>query len=251
MGVAIDILADAVQAQKSDVMIDRPALVQEFAGWHFHKMIPEMERRHGVSLDHMALDDLKRPATLDALLRVQVCPGIVSRLEALAESGRQCGLVTSSEFERVNLCLNTTDIARFFPEERKFSANDTLPSPLHKPDPTIYNFALKALGLTADEAIAVEDSKSGVAAGVAAGIPVIGYTGASHIPEVGKVDAARVLLAQGAAVVIGHLDDLEAAVQLIENPDAEANFTHPVFFQDKKASVVVEKQSYPLKAQPA
>ena len=44
----------------------------------------------------------------------------------------------------------------------------------HKPAPDIYLKALKALGLTADKAIAVEDSPTGIASAKAAGLKVLG-----------------------------------------------------------------------------
>lgn len=43
----------------------------------------------------------------------------------------------------------------------------------HKPAPDIYLKALKALGLTADKAIAVEDSPAGIASAKAAGLKVL------------------------------------------------------------------------------
>ncbi len=43
----------------------------------------------------------------------------------------------------------------------------------HKPAPDIYLKALKALGLTADKAIAVEDSPTGIASAKAAGLKVL------------------------------------------------------------------------------
>ncbi len=46
-------------------------------------------------------------------------------------------------------------------------------APCKKPDPQVYQRALAQLGISADEAVAVEDSAMGVAAAGAAGLPVI------------------------------------------------------------------------------
>ena len=46
-------------------------------------------------------------------------------------------------------------------------------APLKKPDPQVYLRALQALGLTADDALAIEDSPAGIAAARAAGIAVV------------------------------------------------------------------------------
>jgi beta-phosphoglucomutase-like phosphatase (HAD superfamily) len=42
-----------------------------------------------------------------------------------------------------------------------------------KPDPEIYNLALEALSVPASECLAIEDSPSGVRAGLAAGVNVV------------------------------------------------------------------------------
>jgi len=52
-----------------------------------------------------------------------------------------------------------------------------------KPDPEPYQVALQNLGITAQQAIALEDSPSGIRAAVGAGIPTIGIT-STHEPQV-------------------------------------------------------------------
>ena len=47
----------------------------------------------------------------------------------------------------------------------------------------IYLFALRSLGISPEEAVAVEDSPLGVQAAVAAGIRCIGFTGHNHVGE--------------------------------------------------------------------
>jgi HAD superfamily hydrolase (TIGR01509 family) len=51
-----------------------------------------------------------------------------------------------------------------------------------KPDPAPYEAALEALGVSADEAVAFEDSPSGIASSVAAGLPTVGIA-STHDPE--------------------------------------------------------------------
>lgn len=54
--------------------------------------------------------------------------------------------------------------------------------PVGKPDPLPYQEALKRFNLTEDEAIAFEDSPSGIRSAVAAGVPTVGIT-STHDPE--------------------------------------------------------------------
>jgi beta-phosphoglucomutase-like phosphatase (HAD superfamily) len=53
-------------------------------------------------------------------------------------------------------------------------------SPVGKPAPDLFLFAAERMNARPDESIVVEDSASGVAAGVAAGMTVLGFIGGSH-----------------------------------------------------------------------
>ena len=60
-----------------------------------------------------------------------------------------------------------------------------------KPNPEPYLTAMEILGTTPEHAVVVEDSPTGVAAGVASGAYVLGYTGSSVVQDVSA--AAEVL----------------------------------------------------------
>ncbi|WP_341525317.1 HAD-IA family hydrolase [Nostoc sp. UHCC 0302] len=69
-----------------------------------------------------------------------------------------------------------------------------------KPDPAPYQVALNKLGISADQAIALEDSPSGIRAAVGAGIRTIGIA-STHNPQV--------LLEVGAFMAIPDFTDLQ------------------------------------------
>jgi HAD superfamily hydrolase (TIGR01509 family) len=52
-----------------------------------------------------------------------------------------------------------------------------------KPEPDVYHHALQALGLQPQDVLVVEDSPTGVVAAKRAGLRVVGFLGASHIPQ--------------------------------------------------------------------
>ena len=208
---------------KPETVIDRPQLVQDYAGWHFSKMIGAFERDYSVSLDHDAINGVKAGATLTALEKVVAVDGMHDVLAEL--SGKSdVALVTSSELSRINLCLEVTGISSYFPEDRRYSAHDTLPEPRHKPHPDIYLHALKAEGKAAHEVVAIEDSPYGVASAKAAGIEkIVGYVGATHIPPHSKEASARDLIKAGAMISISGMRDLtKIARALEENIDFSA-----------------------------
>jgi beta-phosphoglucomutase-like phosphatase (HAD superfamily) len=70
-----------------------------------------------------------------------------------------------------------------------------------KPSPSLYLSALARLGLSADEAIAIEDSPTGIHAAKTAGIFCLGYAN----------DVTRELDLSEADVVVDSLDDLPLA----------------------------------------
>ncbi|MET1007492.1 MAG: HAD-IA family hydrolase [Propionibacteriaceae bacterium] len=82
--------------------------------------------------------------------------------------------VSSSADSRIAACFEVTGMAHYFPPARRFSAEDSLPRPVSKPDPAIYLHAGAQLGISAAEGVAIEDSLAGATAAVAAGFPTIG-----------------------------------------------------------------------------
>jgi HAD superfamily hydrolase (TIGR01509 family) len=83
-------------------------------------------------------------------------------------------IVSSSAMSRLDACFTATELDEWFPKDLRFSAEDSLHPPISKPDPAIYLHALQALGCTAEQAVAIEDSVSGASAAIAAGIPTLG-----------------------------------------------------------------------------
>ncbi|MEG9249246.1 HAD-IA family hydrolase [Arthrobacter sp. Soc17.1.1.1] len=95
---------------------------------------------------------------------------------ALQELDRhfELAVVSSSATSRLQASFEATDLGRFFPANRVFSAEDSMPEPVSKPDPAVYLFALEQLGVSADASLAIEDSVTGATSAVAAGCPTIG-----------------------------------------------------------------------------
>jgi HAD superfamily hydrolase (TIGR01509 family) len=77
--------------------------------------------------------------------------------------------------------------------------------PRSKPSPDVYLAAARALGVPAGRCAVVEDTVTGVTAGVAAGATVFGYSP----PEAGH-DAPAALLAAGASRIFGDMADLRS-----------------------------------------
>jgi HAD superfamily hydrolase (TIGR01509 family) len=100
---------------------------------------------------------------------LKVLPGLRELVEKGREKGMKMALVTNAPEENVLAVLHALDLEDVF--ETVILADDVGAG---KPDPAPYETALEALDVSADEALAFEDSPSGIASSVAAGIPTIG-----------------------------------------------------------------------------
>ncbi|MFD2089987.1 HAD family hydrolase [Blastococcus deserti] len=108
--------------------------------------------------------------------------------------------VTSSACSRLDACLEVTGLAPLFPPDRRFSAEDSLPEPTSKPDPAVYAHAGRQLGITPDDAIAVEDSVNGALSAVAAGYRTIGML--AFVPPEDRRVRTDALRQAGTATVV-------------------------------------------------
>lgn len=97
-------------------------------------------------------------------------PGIARLITEALEKGWRVAVASTSAEESVRAVLESAVGTEFAARVRIF-AGDIVAA--KKPAPDIYEKALEELGMTADNAVAVEDSGQGCAAAVAAGLPVI------------------------------------------------------------------------------
>jgi beta-phosphoglucomutase len=92
--------------------------------------------------------------------------------------------------------------------------------PAGKPNPIPYQMALQNLGIKAEEAIALEDSPSGIRAAVVAGVRTIGITSTQN---------PQVLLQKGAFMAIPDFNDLQLWTLLNSLIEKDMNFLNSGF----------------------
>ncbi len=86
-------------------------------------------------------------------------------------------LASSSSLERIRSSLEYTALSDWF-DGRIFSAYEVENG---KPAPDLFLYAAKTMGYSADDCLVIEDSLSGVQAGINAGMEVIHFVGGSHL----------------------------------------------------------------------
>lgn len=137
-------------------------------------------------------------------------PAVLGPLRHLADR-YQLAAVSSSALSRLDACFRATGLADLIPPERRFSAEDSLPRPISKPDPAVYLVALEQLGITAIQGLAVEDSLPGAEAAVAAGIPTVGNV--TFVGPQERVARRAALTAAGVVDVVESWEQLESLLR--------------------------------------
>jgi HAD superfamily hydrolase (TIGR01509 family) len=146
--------------------------------------------RQGVTVD--VVDWVQRKT--DVLMQIYrdeglpLRPGVHDLLARAALRGIFAHVVTSAERRLAALTLEVTGLAARLPA--RICHEDVT---AHKPNPEPYLLACQRLGVPPARCLVVEDSLSGVRAGVAAGCTVVGFAGIVSGDELLAVGAHRIV----------------------------------------------------------
>jgi HAD superfamily hydrolase (TIGR01509 family) len=152
--------------------IDLDAVFDKFLGRTTASMLHHIRAR-GSELPRNFATEL-RSCVRDAFAAsLRAIPGVEEVLGMLTTP--YC-LASSSDLERVRLCLDLTGLAPFF-AGRIFTAQMVKRG---KPAPDLFLRAASRLGADPGRTLVIEDSVSGVEAAKAAGMRVWGFVGGSH-----------------------------------------------------------------------
>jgi beta-phosphoglucomutase-like phosphatase (HAD superfamily) len=173
--------AEVTNRMLAELGVDRrfeaDELRREALGRSFRSTALELAERYGVALEPTQLEryvEAERYEVTAQLARVlSPNPEVLEPLTTLARRFRLAA-VSSSATARLDACFRATGLAGLFPEDVRFSAEDSLALPASKPDPAIYRLAGRALGIQGSRALAIEDAAAGVQSALGAGFPVVG-----------------------------------------------------------------------------
>jgi HAD superfamily hydrolase (TIGR01509 family) len=150
-----------------------------------------IEQKTGQALTEEWFVSFRRRRNEALLHRLEVIPNIHFAMQAIAKRyGTRLACASGADKNKVELQLNKVALMPYF-EGRIFSGHDM---PRSKPHPDVYLAAANALGTHAVHCAVVEDTVTGVRAGVAAGGTVFGYS-----PSGLGSEQARALKAAGAS----------------------------------------------------
>jgi HAD superfamily hydrolase (TIGR01509 family) len=163
--------------------------LRDYMGAAMHRVHDLIRERTGRGLP-VDFDDVFHGRVFAAFERdLKPVPGVVGVLEQLvAEDVAYC-VASSGSHERIRVGHRTTGLNRWFDDGRIFSSEDVGRG---KPAPDLFLYAAERMGVAPERCVVVEDSPLGVAAAVAAGMDVVGFTAmtpAEKLAGAGKVFA--------------------------------------------------------------
>ncbi len=217
-GVLVDseIIAARVEAElltSAGYEISAEEIAESYAGLTFKDIMMRVEEKSHIPLQASLID--RAEELVDRRLRsdVRAIDGVREAVAAVTVPRCIC---SNSRSERIEFMLEKVGLLPFF-AGRIFSALD-LPSKKTKPAPDVFLFAAEKLGANPKNTLVIEDSVHGVAGAAAAGMRVIGFTGASHSYP-GHADA---LTEAGAETVIRRWAELKGVIAALSEWSADA-----------------------------
>jgi HAD superfamily hydrolase (TIGR01509 family) len=127
--------------------------------------------------ENRSIGEAKEASFRERAAELETLPGLVDLVEQGRELGMKIALVTNAPGENVEAILLALRLQDFFDTIVLADEVEAV-----KPDPAPYKAALEISGVPAEQALAFEDSVSGISSSVAAGIPTVGIT-SSQTPE--------------------------------------------------------------------
>lgn len=165
--------------KQQGVSVDKNYFNAYFLGRTFESVAQKVKDDFSVVLDERFRSNY-RDSLFEAFDKeLQATKGIEEILKLL--NVKSC-VATSSSPARVKHALNITGLDTFF-SDRVFTASLVKRG---KPAPDIFLYAAEQMNTLPEKCLVIEDSASGVKAGVAANMNVIQFNGATHMQHYGK-----------------------------------------------------------------
>jgi HAD superfamily hydrolase (TIGR01509 family) len=139
--------------------------------------------------ENRLVGDAKEASFRERAAELEPLPGLIDFVERGRKSGMKVALVTNAPEENVEAILLALELRDYFDAVVLADEVEAV-----KPDPAPYRAALQKTGVPAKDALAFEDSVSGISSSVAAGIPTVGIASSQNperLLEAGAFTTAR------------------------------------------------------------
>lgn len=175
--------------------------VQNMAGKSMPILKEMVEQEHGIKLpDDFIQSFIDR--VMEKIPRIlKPVDGAVDAVRKLSHAHKIC-VASNGEPENVEACIDKIGLMDVFGIEHVYTKSQVANG---KPAPDLFLFAAGKMGVSPERTIVIEDTPTGVRAGKAAGMKVIGITAVAH----DHTETKNNLLAAGADVVFESWDEIE------------------------------------------
>jgi HAD superfamily hydrolase (TIGR01509 family) len=207
-GVLVDseIIASRVEAElltAAGFEISAEEIAEAYAGLTFKDILLRIEEKSKIPFQASLIDQAEVLVDRRLAGEVRAIDGAHEAVNGITT--KRC-ICSNSRSERLDAMLTRTRLKPFF-EGRIFSALET-PTGKPKPAPDVFLHAAQQMDADPAQTFVIEDSVHGIAGARAAGMRVIGFTGASHTYP-GHAD---VLTDAGAETVIRRWAELKSTI---------------------------------------
>jgi HAD superfamily hydrolase (TIGR01509 family) len=166
---------------------------REYQGLLLAEVLERAQARLGHALPEGWLARYERERAEQFRLGLRAVPGAAALVERCVAAGIAVCVASQGSLQKTDRSLALTGLDRLFAPAARFSAGQVARG---KPHPDLFLHAAGAMGAAVVESVVIEDTPSGVTAGVRAGMCVIGYAGDAD---------AEALRAAGAEAVVDEL----------------------------------------------
>ncbi len=204
--VAARVEAELVSAAGYEITAEE--ISEAYAGLTFKDMLIRIEEKAAIPFQVSLIDQAEDLIDRRLAAEVRAIEGVHEAAASVA--GHKC-ICSNSRTGRIELMLEKTRLMPYF-AGRIFSSLET-PTGKPKPAPDVFLHAAATLDADPANTFVIEDSVHGIAGAKAAGMRVIGFTGAAHSYP-GHADA---LTEAGAETVIRRWADFPAVVAALSD----------------------------------
>jgi HAD superfamily hydrolase (TIGR01509 family) len=204
--ISIAVLVEALAA--AGVTMSEEEAHVRFLGRSLKSMSEILHDDYGLAIDAAFLDAMRKVLYERFRAELRAVEGVAETVDVLGIA--HC-VASSSQPERIRLSLTVTGLLSRF-EPNIFSASMVARG---KPAPDLFLHASAAMGVAPEYCVVVEDSPAGIAAGKAAGMRVVAFTGGSHA----KTPGHRETLLQLEPDAL--FDDMRELLQFVRDEKAD------------------------------
>ncbi len=182
--ISCGVLARALTAQGLTTTLEQAR--SEYQGLMLDEVLAQAELRLGRALPANWIADYERHRDEAFRLELQPIAGAAGAVNRIATAGVRVCVASQGKLEKTRLSLGITGLRHLFAPDALFSAYSVAQG---KPQPDLFLHAAASMEAKPARCVVVEDTPSGVTAGVAAGMRVLGYVADSDELELRRAGA--------------------------------------------------------------